>query len=151
MEEYLKQQREELLQKEAQGPDFYWPELCHQRDTETNIPSQEDLEENEPEEADLEFITSILESFSKPRLTSAPHTTRKNQNFDDNFYEGNLPEDVSLQSGAKHQAMPPEFNYKPMIKIPTPRKISCDPTLDEEAEDCWGTNDNEDEEFGEEF
>jgi hypothetical protein len=35
-----------------------------------------------------------------------------------------------------------------MIKIPMPRKISCDPTLDEEAEDHRGASDNEDKEFG---
>jgi hypothetical protein len=148
MEEYLRQQKEELLREEAQGPDFYWPQLCHQRDTETNLPSQEDLEENKPEEVDLEFITSILESFSKPRLMPAQHTTRKNQSYNGKIYEGNLPEDVSLQSCAKHQATPPKFNYKSMIKITMPRETSCDPTLDEEAEDHWGASDNEDKEFG---
>ncbi len=148
MEEYLRQQKEELLREEAQGPDFYRPQLCHQRDTETNLPSQEDLEENKPEEVDLEFITSILESFSKARLMPAQHTTRKNQSYNGKIYKGNLPEDVSLQSCAKHQATPPKFNYKLMIKIPMPREISCDPTLDEEAEDHWGASDNEDEEFG---
>jgi hypothetical protein len=69
MEEFLKQQREELLLKEAQGQDFYWPVDCHQQYMEINTTFPEGLEENK---ADLAFITSILESFSNPKSMPAP-------------------------------------------------------------------------------
>jgi hypothetical protein len=103
----------------------------------TNLHSQEDLDESKPEEADLEFITSTLESFSKPRSMPALHTPRGNPSYYDNFYKENLPDDASLRGCAKHQAMPPIFNYKPMIKMPTSRKISSKSTLDTDTVDHW--------------
>jgi len=96
VEEYCWQQREKLQWEEARGPDFYWPKHCHQRVTGTNLHFQEDLDEREPEEADLEFITSIRDSFSKPRSMPALHTPRENPSSYDSFYQEDFQDDASL-------------------------------------------------------
>jgi len=137
VEEYCQQQREKLHREEAQGPGFYWPKHCHQRARGTNLHFQEDLDESKPEEADLEFITSILDSFSRPRSMPALHTTRENPRSYNSFYEENFQDDVSLRGCAKHQAPPQKFSYELMIKTPVPKKVSCEPTLDSDTVDHW--------------
>jgi len=91
-----------------------------------NLHLMEDQDEVEPDEADLEFITSILDSFSQPKTTPALHNHERSISFHENF----LLENAQFQSCTKHQAMMPEFNYGSIIKAPATKNFSCKPTLD---------------------
>jgi hypothetical protein len=133
MEEFLKLQRVELLQKGAQEQDSYWPGICHQQHSENNTSFLEDQEEDDPEEADLAFITSILESFSKPKSMPAMHTTKTERNLDDQAYAEFPPEGTLPQEGTKRGVTPPKFNYNSTIKMPAPEKFSCFPAVEEEG------------------
>jgi hypothetical protein len=101
MEEFLKLQRKELPQKGARERDSYWPDVCHQEHPEGNTFFMEDQEEDNPEEADLSFITSILESFSKPKSMMAMHTTETERNLDDPVYTEFPSECVPPQESMK--------------------------------------------------
>jgi hypothetical protein len=81
MEEFLRLQREELLQKGAQDQDHSWSSTCHQWHWEDDKSFLEVQKEDDPEEADLAFITSILKSFSKPKSITTMHATKTARNF----------------------------------------------------------------------
>jgi hypothetical protein len=92
MEEFLKLQRMELLQQGApdtDNEDWDNPQWPDEREDSLDVEEDDSLED-----ADLAFITSILESFSKP----SSRTTKPNESFCATF----TPE------GAPTQAMPSE-------------------------------------------
>jgi hypothetical protein len=91
-----------MQQEEAREQDFYWPTHFHQRAPETNLHLMEDRDEVEPDEADLEFITSILDSFSKPKTAPALHNHKRGISFHEKSFRENAP----FQSRTKHQATP---------------------------------------------
>jgi hypothetical protein len=130
MEEYLKQQREKLQQKVMQGLDLYESEHWHQQIEDTDLPWHENWDESKPEEADLEFITYVLDSFTKPRSTPALHFPREFSKTSNSLYQEDLQEGVSLWGCAKHQVMLPKFNYKLIIKMLSPENVSCEPDWD---------------------
>jgi hypothetical protein len=75
MEELLRLQRMELLRQGA--PDLHsedWdsPQWLEERDDLTDVEEDDSLED-----ADLAFITSILESFSKPKSEAVKHDNRR--------------------------------------------------------------------------
>jgi hypothetical protein len=85
-----------------------------------------DVKEDSLEDADLAFITSILESFSKPKSK----TTKPNESFGTTF----TPEGVRTRADAK-RVTPPKFNHNSTIKRSTAEKFSCFPTTEEEGSD----------------
>ncbi len=131
MEEFLRLQRMELLQQEA--PDSYsedwdspqWPE---EREDLTDVEEDDSLED-----ADLAFITSILESFSKPKSKVAKHATREHSTK--SFCTIFPPEGTLTPTDAKQQVMPPKSNYNWTIKNTTAEIFSCFPTTEEEWSD----------------
>jgi hypothetical protein len=74
---------------------------------------------------DLAFITSILESFSKPKPNTKP-----SESFRTNF----PPEGALMQADTK-LVTPPKFNHNSTIKTSTTEKFSCFPTIEEEGAD----------------
>ncbi len=99
----------------------------------------EDQDEVEPDEADLEFITSILDSFSQPNTTPALHHHKRGISLHKKSFLENAP----FQSRTKPEVMPPEFNYDSIIKAPATKNFSCKPTLDLDTADHWNKIDVE--------
>jgi len=131
MEEYLRLQRMELLQQEApDSDDDDWdsPQWPTENKDPTGIEEDDSLED-----ADLAFITSILESFSKPRSKAGKHNTRKH--LAKSFCAILPPEGALTPSDANQQVTPPKFNYNSTIKDATAEKFSCFPTTGEEGSD----------------
>jgi hypothetical protein len=126
MEEFLKRQRMELLRQGAPDSDQEdWDDPQWPDKGEDSLDVEEE-EEDSSEDADLAFITSILESFSKPKS----RTTKPNESLCTTF----TPEGVPTQADAK-RVTPPKFNHHSMIKRSTTEKFSCFPTIEEEGAD----------------
>jgi hypothetical protein len=121
MEEFLKLQRTELLQQGApDSDDEDWDDPQWPEEREDSL----DVEENNSlEDADLAFITSILESFSKPKSKTKPT---------ESFCATFTPEGAPMQAKAK-QVTPPKFNQKLTIKTSAAEKFSCFPTIEKEG------------------
>jgi hypothetical protein len=83
MEEFLRLQREELLQRGARDQDHSGLNPCHQWQLEDDKSFLEDQEEDDPEEAYLAFITSILESYSQHKTLTLTRATKTEHNLED--------------------------------------------------------------------
>jgi len=94
MEEFLKLQRTELLQQGApDSDDEDWDDPQWPEEREDSL----DVEENNSlEDADLAFITSILESFSKPKSKTKP-----TESFCATFTPENLQRKLKVKSTQK--------------------------------------------------
>jgi hypothetical protein len=135
MEKFLKLQRMELWQQGASDSDDedwdnpQWP------DERQDCPDEE--EDDSLENTDLAFITSVLESFSRPKSKA----TKPNESFYPTF----TPEGAPMQAEAK-QVTPPKFNQNSTRKNSAAEKFSCFPTLEEEgADEFTDTKDTESE------
>jgi hypothetical protein len=122
MEEFLKIQTMELLLQGAPDSDDedwddpQWP------DKREDSPDKE--EDDSLEDADLAFITSILESFSKPKSKA----TKPTESFCATF----TAEGVPTQATTK-RVTPPKFNQNSTIKTSAAEKFSCFPTVEKEG------------------
>jgi hypothetical protein len=76
------------------------------------------------ENADLAFITSVLESFSRPKS--------KAEKRNESFYATSTPEGAPMQAEAK-QVTPQKFNQNSTRKNSAAEKFSCFPTIDEDG------------------
>ncbi len=142
MEEFLRLQRIELLQQgvpESNSEDWESPHWPTKGEDITDVEEDDGLED-----ADLAFITSILESFSRPKSVMKP-----NKLFRTNF----PPEGTQTQANTKLMT-PPKFNHNLTFKTSTTEKFSYFPTLEEEGavkftdtEDNQSENDTEEIEF----
>jgi hypothetical protein len=150
MEEFLKLQREELLQRGARDQDHSGPNPHHQWLLEDDKSFLEDQEEDDPEEADLAFITSMLESFSQPKTLTSTHATKSEHNLVDRVHSELLPEGTLTQEGAKRQVTPPKFNYNVTIKMPVPEEFSCFPAVEEGGTEEFLDKSDEDKNYTEE-
>jgi len=125
MEKFLEQQKMELLRQGAPGSeDEDWDEPHWPEENESGLDEEE---EDSLENEDLTFITSILDSFSRPKSNS----NKLNESSCGIF----PPEGAPMRATAK-QMMPPKFNHKfnqnLTIKNPATEKVSYFPTIEEE-------------------
>ncbi len=80
-EEYFRRQREKLQRAEVRTRNSHWPMQPHQQAPRPNRHLMEDLDRVNPEEVDLEFITSILDSFTNQKSTQILPTPGENLTF----------------------------------------------------------------------
>ncbi len=131
MEEFLRLQRVELLQQGIPESDSEDWESPHWPTREEDVTDEE--EDDGLEDVDLAFITSILESFSRPKPVMKP-----NKSFRTNF----PPEGTQTQANTKLMT-PPKFNHNLTIKT---EKFNYFPTLEEEGTvEFTDTEDNQSE------
>jgi hypothetical protein len=122
MERFLEQQKLELLKQGAPEPDdeewdgHHWPE-----EKESGLDEEED---DSLENEDLAFITSVLDSFSRPKSKS----TKLNESGCAIL----TPEGTPMQAKAKPMT-PQKFNQNSMIKNSATEKFNCFPTIQEEG------------------
>ncbi len=121
MEEFLRLQRVEQLRQgvlESDSEDWESPNWPTGGEYITDEEEDDGLED-----ADLAFITSIRESFSRPKPVMKP-----NESFRTNF----PPEGAQTQADAKLMT-PPKFNHNSTIKTSITEKFNYFPTLEEEG------------------
>jgi hypothetical protein len=122
MEEFLELQRMELQRRGApDSDDEDWDDPQGPDEREDCLAKEED---DSLENKDLAFITSILESFSRPKS--------KASTLNEPFYAIFTPEGAPMQTEAK-QKMPQKFNPNLTREKSAAEKFSCFPTIEEEG------------------
>jgi hypothetical protein len=142
MEKFLEQERLELLRQGApDSDDEDWDEPQWPDEREDCLDEEED---DSLENEDLTFITSVLESFSKPKSRATK--------LNGSCYATLTPEGVPTQAEAK-QMTPRRFNQKfnqnSMSESSATEKFNCFPTIKEEGADKEDTQSEIDPENGE--
>jgi hypothetical protein len=125
MEKFLEQQRMQFLrQGDPESEDEDWVESHWPEENESSLDEEED---DSVENVDLTFITSILDSFSRPKS--------KSNELNESSCTIFTPEGAPTRATAKEMT-PPKFNHKfnqnVMIKNRATEKVSYFPTIEEE-------------------
>jgi hypothetical protein len=127
MEQFLRLQRTELLQQgapDSDNEDWDSPQWPEEREDLTDVKEDDSLED-----ADMAFITSILESFSKPKAVKHNTSNHSTESFCAIFPS----EGARMPTDTEPRVPLPKFNYNSTIKNTTAEEFSCFPAAEEEG------------------